>query len=206
MKTCPNLYEEICSLKNLILAWRKARKGKTKKDYVMEFEKDTLGNLLKLQKELVEQTYSPKPLVTFILRDPKTRKISKSAFRDRIVHHAIVNVIEPAFEKRFIYDSCANRLGKGNLFALRRFDEFKRRVSKNNTRKCFVLKADIKHYFQEVNHEVLLKIIGRRMKDERVIDLIKKILENVAVGGGANRSWNAPRKLNLAVFCQCLLA
>jgi len=172
------LYSKIISISNLILAWRKARKNKTKKDYVKEFEKDTLGNLLKLQKELIEQTYTPKPLVTFILRDPKTRKISKSAFRDRIVHHAIVNMIEPLFDKSFIYDSCANRIGKGNLFALKRFDGFKRKVSKNNTRTCFVLKADIKHYFQEVNHEVLLKIIGREIDDKRVLDLIRKILVN----------------------------
>jgi hypothetical protein len=64
--------------------------------------------------------YSPKPLVSFILRDPKTRRISKSAFIDRIVHHALVRVIEPIFDKTFIYDSCANRKGKGNLFALKR--------------------------------------------------------------------------------------
>ncbi|MDP1696088.1 MAG: reverse transcriptase/maturase family protein [archaeon] len=192
MKTNNNLYEEICSINNLILAWRKARKHKTKKDYVKEFEKDTLGSLLKLQKELLEQTYSPQPLVTFILRDPKTRKISKSAFRDRIIHHAIVNIIEPIFDKRFIYDSCANRIGKGNLFALKRFDEFKRKVSQNNTRECFVLKADIKHYFQEVNHEVLLKIIERRMNDKEVICLIKKILANLAVNRGGERQKSMP--------------
>ena len=130
-KTYKNLYEEIYNMSNLILAWRKARKGKTKKPYVIEFEKDVIGNLFQLQKELIEQIYSPKPLVTFILRDPKTRKISKSAFRDRIVHHAIINVIVPIFEKAFIYDSCANRKGKGNLFALKRFDKFKKKVSRN---------------------------------------------------------------------------
>jgi len=177
METPQGLYEQIYSITNLILAWRKARKGKTKKDYVKEFEKDTLGNLLSLQKELVEQTYSPKPLVTFILRDPKTRKISKSDFRDRIIHHAIVNITEPIFDKGFIYDSCANRIGKGNLFALKRFDEFKRKVSRNNTCECFVLKADIKHYFQEVNHEVLLNLIRRKIKDEKIIWLIERILE-----------------------------
>jgi len=178
MENQMKLYEEIYSIQNLILAWRKARRGKTKKDYVKEFEKDTLKNLYEIQKELIEQTYSPKPLVTFILRDPKTRKISKSAFRDRIVHHALVRAIEPIFEKRFIYDSCANRVGRGNLFALKRFDEFKRKVSQNNTQECFVLKADIRHYFQEVNHEVLLRILRRQIADERVMWLIERILEN----------------------------
>ncbi len=173
-----NLYAEIYNLSNLILAWRKARKGKTKIDYVIEFEKDTSGNLLKLQEELKDQTYKPKPLVTFLIQDPKTRKISKSDFRDRIVHHAICNIIEPIFNKSFIYDSCANRKGKGNLFALKRFYQFYRKTTENNSRIAFCLKADIKHYFEEVNHNTLIEIINRKIKDEKVIWLIKRILNN----------------------------
>jgi retron-type reverse transcriptase len=174
---------------NLILAWRKARKGKTKKDYVIKFEENLIKNLLNLHEELKNQTYFPKPLKTFILRDPKTRKISKATFRDRIVHHAIVNILEPIFEKVFIYDNCANRKGKGNLFALKRFDKFKKKVTKNG--KCYrnkfedlnsvfgyCLKADIKHYFQEVNHEILLDIIKRKVRDKKLLELIKKILDN----------------------------
>lgn len=193
MKTYNNLYSKIYNMSNLLLAYRKARKGKTKKPYVIEFDKDVIGNLFQLQKELIEQTYSPKPLVTFILRDPKTRKISKSAFRDRIIHHTIINIIEPIFDKIFIYDSCANRKGKGNLFALKRFDKFKRKVTDNGNRKGlfnnnqvngYCLKADIKHYFEEVNHKILLKIIKRKISDEKVIWLIEKILRNSVIGGG----------------------
>jgi len=119
-------------LANLVLAWRKARKGKTKKDYVSEFERNLLQNLINLHYELKYQTYKPKPLKSFTLRDPKTRKISKSDFRDRVIHHAVCNIIEPILDKTFIYDSCANRKGKGNLFAIKRFDKFKRKVSQNN--------------------------------------------------------------------------
>jgi RNA-directed DNA polymerase len=172
----------------LILAWRKARKGKTKMDYVIEFEKNTMKNLLELQEELKDQIYKPLPLEDFILRDPKTRKISKSDFRDRIVHHAIIRIIEPIFDKSFIYDSCANRIGKGNLFALRRFDLFKKKVTNNLKTEAFCFKADIKHYFEEVNHEVLIKIISRKIKDERVLWLIRRILENVANWGGGEGS------------------
>ncbi len=215
-KTYNHLYEKVISLSNLILAWRKARKGKTKKNYVKEFEKDTLGNLLRLQKELSEQTYSPKLLVTFILRDPKTRKISKSAFRDRIVHHALCNVIEPIFEKLFINDSCANRIGKGNLFALKRFDEFKRKVSRNgkingwfnnNQIRGYCLKADIKHYFEEVNHEILVNILEGKIRDERTIWLIKQILNTTVFnsgGGGEREKKYASWKLNFAILRQCL--
>src|SRR3989338_1648917 len=126
-----DLYSEVISLKNLIFAYKKARKGKTKKNYVKKFEENLAYNLKILYNELKTQTYKPKPLITFILRDPKTRKISKSDFRDRIVHHALCNIIEPIFEKSFIYDSCANRKGKGNLFAVKRFYKFIGKVSRN---------------------------------------------------------------------------
>jgi len=173
-----NLYPRIYQINNLILAWRKARKTKTKKPYVIEFEKNTIKNLLELYYELKTQTYSPKPLQTFILRDPKTRKISKSDFRDRIIHHAIVNILEPIFDKSFIYDNCANRKGKGTLFAIKRFELFKRKTTNNLKSEAFCLKADIKNYFQEVNHEILTNIIKRKIKDEKVIWLIEKIIKN----------------------------
>src|SRR3989338_5009433 len=192
MKTYNNLYEEICSINNLANAWRKAKKGKTKKDYVIEFKQNLRENILQLRKELLEQTYKPEQLVTFILRDPKTRKISKSHFRDRIVHHAICNIIEPIFDKIFIYDSYANRKGKGALKALQRFDQFKRKVSRNgkingwfnnNQIKGYCLKADIKHYFEEVNHNILLNAVKKKIKCNKTIGLIKKILTNYARGG-----------------------
>ena len=189
MKTFKSIYENVCSPENLILAWRKARRGKTKRPYVIEFENDLAGNLLKIHEELESQAYKPRPLETFILRDPKTRRISKSDFRDRIVHHALCNIIEPKFDRKFIYDSCANRKGKGNLFAVNRFDKFKRKVSGNgkvspnrfndsNYVSGYCLKADIGHYFEEVDHRILLKIIGKRIRDEKIIWLIERILQN----------------------------
>jgi len=171
-----NLYNAIYNRENLIKAWQNAKKGKTKRRYVKRFKRNLRHNLLKLKEELENQTYEPCLLKTFILRDPKTRKISKSAFRDRVVHHALCNLIVPIFEKSFIYDSHANQIGKGSLKALERFDVFKRKVSKNNTKECYVLKADIKQYFERINHETLITIIKRKIKDERVIWLIEKIL------------------------------
>ena len=178
MKTYNNLYEKIISLKNLIFAWKKARRGKTKRDYIIDFEKNIAYNLKILYDELKNQTYAPKPLKTFILRDPKTRRISKSTFRDRIIHHALCNIIEPLFDKKFIYDSYANRKGKGTLFALKRFNIFKRKVTNNLQIEAFCLKADIKHYFQEVDRTILLEIIRKKIKCENTLSLIKLILEN----------------------------
>ena len=199
-----NLYLQIYDRDNLVLAFLKARKGKTKKGYVIEFQNDFVNNINKLQEELKTETYKPKPLVTFILRDPKTRRISKSDFRDRVVHHALVQIIEPIFDKSFIYDSTANRIGKGNLFALKRFDLFKRKITKNNSRTAFCLKADIKHYFQEVNHEVLISTIRRKIEDEKVIRLIKQILKNGCSGGGRSKKLperNATGQSNISILC-----
>ncbi|PIN94958.1 hypothetical protein COU53_01510 [Candidatus Pacearchaeota archaeon CG10_big_fil_rev_8_21_14_0_10_30_48] len=178
MKSHKNLYFEIISFKNLILAYKKARKGKTKKNYVKKFEDNLAYNLKILHEELKNEIYSPNLMEVFVLRDPKTRIISKSDFRDRIVHHALCNIIEPIFDKGFIYDSCTNRKGKGTLLALERFEKFRRKVTSNFTSKGFCLKADIKHYFQEINPEILLQIIQRKIKDEKTIVLIKKIIEN----------------------------
>ena len=187
MKSYNNLYEKIISIENLLLAESKARKGKTSKLYVQEFEKELVWNILKLHCELKYNYYLPKSLESFVVRDPKTRKIHKSDFRDRIVHHAIINIIEPVFDKTFIYDSYANRINKGNLKALERFKEFTRKVSRNGKSngwftssqiKGYCLKADIKKYFETVDHEILIRLIQSKIKDERFISLIKKIVAN----------------------------
>jgi len=187
MKTYKKLYQEITAEDNLILAFQKARKRKSKKEYVQEFSQNLKENLSILRTELLLHTYQPKPLETFMIRDPKTRKISKSDFRDRIVHHALCNVIEPIFDSSFIYDSYANRKGKGSLAALQRFDVFKRKISRNgktngwfnnNQIKGYCLKADIKHYFEEVDHKILLKIINKKITCPETLCLIEKILSN----------------------------
>ncbi len=173
-----NFWQELCSYSNLELAFKKARKHKILKPYVTEFEADLGNNLSLLRTELLLHSYKPKPLKTFILHDPKTRKISKSDFRDRVVHHVLCNIIEPLFEKSFIYDSYANRKGKGTLKAIQRFEHFKRKVTRNFTHSAFALKADIRHYFDEVSHGILLDMLRRKIKDSRVIWLAKQILGN----------------------------
>ncbi len=169
MKTYKNLYPKICSFYNLEKAFKKAKKGKRFMPYVIEFERNKIENLLSLKKELDNFTYEPQPLVKFIINDPKTRVIRKSNFRDRIVHHAVVNVLEPIYEKIFIFDSYANRKNKGTLAGIKRFDKFKRKVSKNgslvnsakdnNMVKGYILKADIRHFFDSVNQFILLNIL-----------------------------------------------
>ena len=178
MKSYKNLYPLLCSYDNLLKAYNKARKGKNSMPYVVEFRKDLKNSLLNLNIELETLSYKPIKLTKFVIRDPKTRVIRKSVFKDRIVHHAIINILEPIYEKTFIQDNYANRKNKGTLAAIKRFDYFKRKASKNDTNSLFVLKADIKHFFDSVNHEILIRILKRKIKDRKVIWLINQIIKN----------------------------
>ena len=188
MKTYNNLYNKLCSYENLLLAFKRAKKDKTKKNYVIEFEKNLEFNLKLLQFELVNKIYKPRKLKLFTIREPKTRKICKSSFRDRVVHHAIVNILEPIYEKIFIYDSYASQKNKGQHKALQRFDYFKRKISKNGKKLngikdrnyvCgYCLKADIKKYFDNVDHDILINILEEKIKDGDLIWLIGQILKN----------------------------
>ena len=188
MKTYKNLYPKLCSFKNLELEFRKASKGKSKKFYVIEFKKNLNQNLLDLKKELKWETYKPSKLTKFTIRDPKTRLIRKSIFKDRIVHHAVVNILDPIYESRFIADNYANRVNKGTIAAIKRFDKLLRKVTKNgseinnakhkNMIKGYVLKADIRKFFDSIGQAKLIEILRRKIKDEKVIWLIIKILKN----------------------------
>ncbi len=173
---------------NLTHAYEKAKRGKTRKESVIEFTKNLDINLRLLHEQLLNQTYKPRPLRKFIIRDPKTRTIHASSFRDRVVHHLLINILEPIFEPRFIYDCHASRKHKGTLRAIQRFDEFKRQVTRGgrlvdnsysrNSIIGYVFKADVRHFFDTVDHEILIDTISSKIKDEKVIWLIKQILEN----------------------------
>ncbi|MCX6816076.1 MAG: reverse transcriptase domain-containing protein [Candidatus Aenigmarchaeota archaeon] len=189
-RTENNLYREICSSGNIWLAFRKARKGKSSKYYVKEFETNIEHEMALLKEELKSETYHPKQLKRFVIHDPKTRVIHAPVFRDRIVHHAICNVIEPIFDNTFIYDSYASRKEKGMHAALKRFDHFKKKVSRNGTPvpyvknnnmvRGWVLKADIRHYFPSVDHNILLDLLRKKISDEKTISQLQKIIKAYA--------------------------
>ncbi len=154
MKTYKNLYPQITSFANLDLAWRKARKGKRGKLSVAQFEFNAEGRTAAdLQRELQSRQYQPGPYRSFLIYDPKKRKISAAPFRDRVVHHALCNVIEPIYERKFIYDSYANRSGKGTHRALDRAQHFARRYS-------YVLKCDIETFFRRLTMPFCARSFG----------------------------------------------
>jgi hypothetical protein len=164
-----NLWPQLVSWDNLVLAYRRCRRRKSCKPEAVRFDFAWEANLLQLQGELIDGCYQPGPYRHFYIHDPKKRKISAAPFRDRVVHHAVVNVLEPLYEKRFIHDSYACRRNKGTHRALDRAQHFLRRYP-------FYLKTDIIKFFPNVDHAVLRNILHRRIADRRLLGLIDKIL------------------------------
>jgi retron-type reverse transcriptase len=144
VKTYRHLYPKVCDWDNLYLAYRKARKGKRGRPPAATFEYDLEANLVQLWQELAEKTYTPGDYFSFYIHEPKRRLISAAPFRDRVVHHALCNLIEPIFEPSFIYDSYANRVGKGTHRALDRAQQFARRFR-------YVLQCDVCRFFDHTS-------------------------------------------------------
>jgi RNA-directed DNA polymerase len=173
-KTYKRLYPQLCAFENLYQAYRKARLGgKRKKEQVAAFEVDLEVNLWQLHSELRDQSYRPGPYHSFYVQERKRRLISAAPFRDRVVHHALCNVIQPIFERRFIHDSYACRVGKGTHRAVDRAQAFARR-------RAYVLQCDIQQFFPSIDHQMLRAFLARHIADEQVMGLIDLILESGA--------------------------
>jgi retron-type reverse transcriptase len=169
VKTYKNLFDRITSFDNLLLASENAQIGKRFKESTANFNLNLEKELLKLQVELKQMTYKHGGYRDFFIYDPKKRLISAAPYRDRVVHHALCNIIEQLFDKTFIYDSYACRKGKGTHKAVDRYTEFSR---KNK----YVLKCDLQKYFQSIDHEILFEIISEKIKCEKTLWLIKEII------------------------------
>jgi retron-type reverse transcriptase len=170
MKRHNNLWTEVIDFANLIEAARKAERGKRFKPNVLRFNDNFAGELQQLREELESKTYRPGEYFTFEIVEPKKRMISAAPYRDRVVHHALCNVIAPIFERTFIRDSYANRVGFGTHRALRRFTEFAR----SNR---YVLQCDVRKYFPSIDHEILKRIIRRKIKCQDTLWLIETIID-----------------------------
>jgi RNA-directed DNA polymerase len=164
-----SLYPQVYAWDNLLLAHRKASKGKRGKEPAAHFEYHLEDNLITLEAELRAKTYCPGAYHSFYIHEPKRRLISAAPFRDRVVHHALCNVIEPIFERGFIHDSYANRVGKGNHRALDRAQSYARRYR-------YVLPCDVRQFFPSVDHQIFRRILARKLRDPDVMWLVDQIL------------------------------
>ncbi len=171
MQRIGNLYPQFCSFENLLLAYRKARRGTRRNQETAAFFHHLEPELLALQAELSSGAWQPQPYRYFEIYDPKQRTISVASFRDRVVHHALVNVLEPIFERRFIFDSYATRKGKGVHAAVARAQHFLR-----SNRWFF--KTDVEKYFDSIDHGILLGLLERKIKDPQLLAVCEKIVRN----------------------------
>ncbi len=172
------MYKRICEFKNLLNAYQEARKCKRYNRNIIDYGFFLESNLLKLQRELVSETYAPSSYVCFTVFDPKVRKVAAPAFRDRVLQHSLVTQIEPLFESKFIYDSYACRKNKGTHFGkqrIKRFLQATRSIYGKDT-PVYCLRMDIVKFFASVSWDVLITLINRTLPCEKTKKLIEKII------------------------------
>ncbi|MBI2626812.1 MAG: group II intron reverse transcriptase domain-containing protein [Parcubacteria group bacterium] len=178
MKTYKNLFNKIISLENLFSAWDTFKSDKRNKVDVQRFEFCLEENIFKLRRELQNKTYEHGQYTGFYIRDPKQRHIHKATVRDRILHHAIFSVANPIFEQTFIQNSFSCRVGFGSHKGIRVLEQMTRKVSGNGTKPCFILKCDVKKFFDAVDHKILISILKKRIRDTDTIWLLEKVIRS----------------------------
>lgn len=171
MKRYGNLWPQITDFENLWQAARQAQQGKHFRENVLTFNHELEQNLLQLQSELQTKTYQPGDYHTFEISDPKPRLISAAPYRDRVVHHALCNIIVPLIERSFIDDSYANRIGRGTHRALKRAINFARSSR-------YVLQCDIRKYFPSIDLTILKDQVKKWIKCRDTLWLIDTIIDN----------------------------
>jgi len=170
MKRLGGIWPRLVSFENLLDAFRKARRGKRRSPAVAQFSLNLERELIGLQRELDAGDYGPGRYRLFTIYERKPRLIAAAPFRDRVVHHAIMNVVEPSLDQTFIFDSYACRKGKGVHAAVDRYQCWARRYT-------YALKMDVAQYFPSIDHDILKEKLRRRIKDRRTLELLDRIID-----------------------------
>ena len=170
MKRHDDHWGQVVAWENLLLAARKSQRGKRKREIVQRFHFHEESHLLRLQQELIYGSYRPGAFHTHWINRPKARLISAAPYRDRVVHHAVMNVLEPILDRRFHQDSFACRKGKGTHAASRRLQELMRR-------NCYAVHCDIHKFFPSIDHLMLKEMFRRLIKDDRMLRLLDLIVD-----------------------------
>jgi len=178
MKTHKNLFANIIHPENLFWAWDSFKRGKRNKKDVRLFEFNLEENIFRLHRDLKNKTYRHGRYYSFNISDPKPRNIHKAQVRDRVVHHAIFQVLNPIFEDGFIPTSFSCRIDYGTHKGVRVLQSVLRKVSRNGTRQCFALKCDIKKFFDTIDHDILFSILTRKIRDADTNNLLLEIISS----------------------------
>lgn len=181
MKTVAHLYPRIISIENLLDAWNEFIPDKKQKNDVRVFARYLLLNINSLHHDLVHFTYKHAGYQQFHVNDPKPRVIHKATVRDRLLHHAIYRILYPIFDNGFTYDSYSCRNKKGTHRAVKRLENFTRIVSRNYTKPCYVLKCDVKKFFDSVDHEILINLLKNKILDIETMGLLTEIIKSFHV-------------------------
>ena len=175
MKRINNLFEKVVTKDNLFLAYQKARKGKSGQYGVRIFEKNVERNIDQIYDKLISGTYRTSEYSIFRIYEPKEREIFRLPFKDRIIHHAIMNILEPIWVSVFISHSYSCIKGKGIHGVLKTIKHDLNDVE--NTQYC--LKLDIKKFYPSIDHDILKSIIRKKIKDTRLLKLLDEIIDSV---------------------------
>lgn len=177
MKRTGNLIQQIADTDNLLLAYYKAAKGKWRKSETLYFENNLEENILKLKEEIVSGDISVGNYEYFYIEDPKLRLICAASFRERVLHHAIMNVCHPYFERNLIETSYATRIDKGVYKAI---DRARKAMKKYK----FVAKFDFRKYFDSISHQILNEKLKRLFKDKKLLDIFSAIIASYSKSEG----------------------
>lgn len=171
MKTIGNLWHGILEMENFRLAVWKAAKGKRYSAGVLSFGQNLEDNLCQLRSELIRGEMVFGNYRTFTVFEPKARLIAAPAFREQVVHHAIMNYCDPCFERRQIFDSYASRRGKGVLAALHRAQSFQRKHH-------YALKLDVRDFFGSIHHDTVSAQLRRLFRERPLLYIFDQILKS----------------------------
>jgi len=169
LKRYSNLFARIVDFDHLMACAKRAARGKRHRPDVANFRFRLEASVLAIQRALKNGSWQPSGYREFLVHEPKTRTISAAPFKDRVVHHALVSVLEPLYECMFISDSYASRKGKGTHRAIRQYQDWARHSK-------YFLKMDVRKFFPSIDHEILLALLGKRIADARVLDLARRIV------------------------------
>ncbi|MDE7379330.1 MAG: RNA-directed DNA polymerase [Paraprevotella sp.] len=169
--------DRICAIDNLLLAYYKAKRGKQQLPYVVEYSMNLFENIVRLRAQLQSMNIKIGRYRYFNIYDPKFRKICAAVFEERIMHHAIINICHPYFERHLIYDTYATRLGKGIYAAIDRAKIAMRQYG-------FVAKLDMKAYFDSISHDILKQKLRRIFKDMKLLALFDRIIDSYETTSG----------------------
>jgi RNA-directed DNA polymerase len=170
------IFSQIFSYENLLLAWSKTQKLRRYRPDVVKFRANLDENLIEIQNSLIWECYTVGEYRNFYVHEPKKRLVSALPLRDRVVQHAINNVVEPLVDKTFFFDSHACRAGHGTTLAVKKAHKFSRRNSA-------VLKCDVSQFFASINHTTLIKLFERKIRCERTLKLVKTIIDSTQCPG-----------------------